>query len=75
MSLPLDRRDLALLDGERQLAVLERQRFFAEHFAAPAGERGYVRPIIGGDALEVVDRGDHLGGDMVAFGDHAQAAP
>ena len=35
-SLSLDRGDLAFLDGERKLTVLERERLFTEQLAAPA---------------------------------------
>ena len=52
--------------------MLERERLFAEQLAAPACQRGNVGGIVGGDALEIVDRGDHLGGDVMAFGYHAQ---
>ena len=34
---PFHRRDAALFDGERELAVLERQRLVAEQVAPPAG--------------------------------------
>jgi len=68
----LDGGDAALLDGQRQLAVLERQRFFAEQFAPPAPERRNIRRVVGRDALEIVDRGDHLGSNVVTLRDHAQ---
>ena len=61
-----------LLDRERQLAVLERERLLAEQFAPPAVQRRHVGIVVGGDAVEIVDGGDHLGGDAVALRGHAQ---
>ena len=62
----------AAVHRQRQPAVLERQRLLAEQFAPPALHRRHVGVVVGGDAVEVVDRGDHLGGDAVAARRHAQ---
>ena len=70
--LALDRHHAAVLDGEGEPAPLERERLLAEQFAPPAGERRYVGVVVVGDAVEVVDGGDHLGGDAVPFRRHAQ---
>ena len=35
-------------------------------------QRRHIGLVVGGDALEIVDRGDHLGGDVMALRDHAQ---
>src|SRR5262249_40000516 len=62
----------AFLDCERQPSLLERERLVAEQLAPPAGWRRHVGLVVGGDAVEVVDGGDHLGGDAVPFRGHAQ---
>ena len=62
----------AALDRERQPAVLERQRGFAEQLAAPAMQRGHVGLVVGRDLLEIVDGRDHLAGDRVALRRHPQ---
>ena len=71
-SLAFDGSDFALLDGERQLAALERERLLAEQLAPPAGQRGNVGLVVAGNAFKIVDGGDHFGGDVVPLGDHAQ---
>src|SRR5580704_5568911 len=54
----IDPDDPALFDGERQLAVLERECGFAEHLAAPAAQRADVGIVVSGDLFEIVDRRD-----------------
>src|SRR5215471_4858116 len=71
-SLPLHCHHTAFLDREREESVLERERLVAEQLAPPAGERRHIGCIVGGDAVEVVDRGNHLGGDAMPFRRHAQ---
>ena len=68
----VDGYDFSFVDGEREPTLLERERLLAEQLAAPALERGDVGIVVGGDAVEVVDGGDHLGGDAVALRRHAQ---
>ena len=62
----------AFFDRERQPAVLQRQRRFAEQFAAPAVQRADVGIIVGRDLFEIVDGRDHLAGDGVALRRHPQ---
>ena len=69
---PLDCGHPAAFDGERELAVLERQRAFTEQFPAPTGKRGHRGIIVGGDAFQVVDGGDDFGGDVMTLRNHAQ---
>src|SRR5258708_29613457 len=63
ISLPLDRHHAALLDRERQPALLKRERLLAEKVAPPAVQGRHVGRVVAGDAVEIVDGGDHLGGD------------
>src|SRR5215813_2139759 len=69
---PLDRHHLAILHRERQPAVLERERLVAKKLAPPAVQGRHVGIVVVGDLLELVDGGDHLGGDRVALRRHAQ---
>src|SRR5262249_55396333 len=62
----------AFLDCERQPSPPERARPVAAPPAPPAGERRHIGLVVGGDAVEVVDGGDDLGGDAVPFRGHAQ---
>ena len=49
--IPIDPDHAAFFDRQRQPAVLQVQRRFAEQFAAPAMQRGDVGGIVGGDLL------------------------
>src|SRR5499433_1237279 len=69
---PLDRHHLAILHRERQPAVLERERLVAKKLAPPAVQGRHIGIVVVGDLLELVDGGDHLGGDRVALRRHAQ---
>ena len=69
---PVDPDDAAFFDREGQPAVLQRYRGFAEQFAAPAVQSGDVCLIVGGDLVEIVDGGNDLAGDGVAFRRHPQ---
>src|SRR3979411_2244868 len=62
----------ALFNRERQLAMFQRQRRFAEQLAAPAVQCGYVGTIVSGDLLPLVDRRDYLVGDGVSLRRHPQ---
>src|SRR5439155_24211542 len=68
----VERHHTAAFDGERKSAVLERERLLAKKLAPPAVHRRHVGRIVGGDAVEVVRGGDHLGGDAVTLRRHAQ---
>jgi ribonuclease D len=57
---------------EREAPVLERERLLPEQLPPPALERGDVGLVVGRDPFEIVDGSDHLGGDRVALGGHAQ---
>ena len=70
--LPVEGDDLAVFDGERKAAAFQLDRLFAENQAPPAAQRGDIRLVVGGDRLEVVDGGDHLGGDAGLLGDLPQ---
>ena len=69
---PIDPDDAAFFDRECQPAVLQRNRSFAEQFAAPAVQRGDIGVVVGGDLVEIVDGGDHFAGDGVTFRRHPQ---
>src|SRR5262245_13508261 len=71
-SLPLHRHHAAFLDCEREPSLLERERLVTEQLAPPAGERRHIGLVVGGDAVEVIDGGDHLSGDAVPFRRHPQ---
>src|ERR1041384_8366021 len=51
--------------GQREPAVLQRQRVLAEDVSAPARQRADRRVVIGRDGFEIIGRGDQLLGDMV----------
>ncbi len=71
---PVDPDDAAFFDRQRQPAVFQRKRCFAEQLAAPAVQGGDVALIVGGDLVEVVG-GDVLAGDGMAFRTSSAAAP
>src|SRR5207249_11722719 len=56
--------DAVLARGQRQLAVLQRQRVIAKDLAPPAVQRPDRRVVGGGDRFEIVGRGDQLLGDL-----------
>ncbi|GCC44600.1 hypothetical protein chiPu_0028395, partial [Chiloscyllium punctatum] len=69
---PVHPHHAALVDRERELAVLELECRLAEQFAPPAMQGADLGLIAGRDLLEVVDGGDHLAGDAVALRRHAE---
>src|SRR5215467_889577 len=44
----------------------------AEQLAAPSAQRRHVGAIVEGDAFEVLDSCNHLGGDSMLLGRHSQ---
>ena len=54
------------------MAALERDGTVSEHFTPPAAQCCDLGAVIGRDPFEVVDGCDHLGGNVMALGDHAQ---
>src|SRR5690554_1754970 len=66
----LEHPNAALVEFEAEFAADEFQRLFAEDLAAPARQRGDVRFLaMGGDAVEIVAGGEHLGGHTFLVGD------
>src|SRR5260221_1913519 len=57
--------DAVMPGGQRELAMLQRQRVLAEDVPPPAGERPYRRVVVGRDRFEIVGRGDQLLRDVV----------
>src|SRR3954469_2272943 len=52
--------DAVASSGQRQLAVLQRQRILAEDLSAPPRQRADWGVVIGRDRLQIVSRGDQL---------------
>ena len=69
---PLERDHPPSLDREREPALLERQRMLAEQFAPPTLHCGHVGLVVGGDAVEFVDGGDHFSRDAMPLRGHTQ---
>src|SRR5258708_6932482 len=71
-SVTLHPNDPAFLDFEREPPLLECERLVPEWLPPPTGHGRDIGFIVGGDAVEVVDGGDYLGGNPMPFRGHAQ---